>query len=226
MEHKILLVGSEKGGVGKTTTAVNLAIMRAKAGKPVLLVDADKQGSASMWCSLRAEGDYGPPLVCVQKLGKIGLDLVQLREHYEVIVDAGGADSVELRQGIAVADHWIIPVRAGQLDLFSMAKMSQLLSDVRERVGRGPLTQVLLNAVSPTTSEAVEAREYLADAEDMQVLGAVLVDRVAMRRAVMSGCGVLELAGKQANTAANTELIQLYTEIFGEPYVPVEAKTA
>lgn len=219
MGNRIILVGSEKGGVGKTTIAFNLAVMRVKAGKPVLLIDADKQASSSMYASLRAEGDYQPPLMCVQKSGKIGLDLVQFRSNYEVIVDAGGADSIELRQGIAVADFWIIPVRLGQLDLFPMAKMRQLMTEVEERIGRIPTTRVVLNAVSPTTKEAEEARERLAeDSPETPVLTAQLGDRVAVRRAVMTGCGVIELEGRNANATAEDEFKELYAEIFGEPY--------
>ena len=50
----IVLIGGEKGGTGKTTLATNLAQMRAARGHDVLLVDTDKQESASSWASLRA----------------------------------------------------------------------------------------------------------------------------------------------------------------------------
>ena len=49
----IILVGGEKGGTGKTTLATNLAQMRASAGKDVLLIDSDKQESASSWAGQR-----------------------------------------------------------------------------------------------------------------------------------------------------------------------------
>lgn len=218
VSNRIYLVGSEKGGVGKTTIAFNLAVLRVKAGYSVLLVDADKQASSAMWASLRTEAGNQPPLVCVQKQFKIGSDLLQLKENYEVIVDAGGADSVELRQAIAVADIWLIPVRPGQLDLFSMAKMSKLLAEVEERVGRVPSTFVALNAVSPSTKEADEARELLTENEKMPVMKAQMVDRVAMRRAVMAGCGVTELTGKSASEPAAAEMLALYAEVFGEAY--------
>jgi chromosome partitioning protein len=54
----LVLIGGEKGGVGKTTLTLNLATMRARAGKDVLLVDADKQASANLWAgySSRSEG--------------------------------------------------------------------------------------------------------------------------------------------------------------------------
>jgi len=217
--HKILLVGSEKGGVGKTSIALNLSVMRARAGHPVLLVDADKQASAAMWCSLRSEGGFMPPLVCVQKLGRIGADLVQLSENYEICVDAGGSDSVELRHSIAVADIWLMPERVGQLDLFVMAKMAQILTDIKERMGRSPSVHILLNAVPPSTKEAEEAREALTEFEDFPVLDSMLVERVTMRRAVRLGCAVVELTGKNLNPACVQELMQVYEEIYGEPYV-------
>lgn len=218
MKNRIYLVGSEKGGVGKTSLSFNLAVLRVKAGHQVLLVDADKQASSAMWASLRTEAGYQPPLVCVQKLGKIGNDLLELKRNYEVIVDAGGADSQELRQGIAVADLWIIPVKPSQLDLFSMAKMNQLMQEVEERVGRSPETFVVLNAISPSTKEAEESRTLLEENPNMPVLAAQIVDRVAMRRAVMSGCGVTELAGKSGSESANAEMLALYSEVFGEPF--------
>lgn len=218
MGNRILLVGSEKGGVGKTTLAFNLAVLRVKAGKPVLLVDTDRQASSSMWASLRAEAGLEPPLVCVQKHGKVGYDLVQLKASYEVIVDAGGQDSVELRQAIAVADQWLIPVKPSQLDLFSMAKMRQLKADIEERAERSPDTRVVLNAVSSSTTEGEEARAVLADDEALPLMACQLTDRVAMRRAVMAGCAVTELTGKSASEPANTELLNLYEELFGEPF--------
>ena len=50
----ILTVGNVKGGVGKTTLAVNIAIARALAGRDVLLVDGDEQGTAAAFTDLRA----------------------------------------------------------------------------------------------------------------------------------------------------------------------------
>lgn len=219
MDNRIYLVGSEKGGVGKTSTAFNLAVLRAKAGYQTMLIDADKQDSATAWASMRAEGGFTPPLICVQKRGKMGLDLVQLRTNYEVIVDAGGVDSIELRQGIGVADRWIIPVSVGQLDLFSLAKMAQLLNEVHERIGHRPDTNLFLNAVPASTTEGEEARAMIAENETLpRLLNAQLGDRVAMRRAVVFGCGVTELTGKNANGTATAEILALYEEVFGEAY--------
>jgi chromosome partitioning protein len=222
MTNRIYLIGSEKGGVGKTSIAFNLAILRATAGYPTLLVDADKQTSSAIWASVRADNGYKPFFICVQKLGKIGNDLLELKRNYEVIVDAGGTDSQELRQGIAVADRWIIPVRPSQLDLFSMSKMYRLMDEVKERVGRGPDTSIVLNAVAPSTTEGEECRALLEEDPKVPVMQTKLIDLVAMRRAVMAGCGVTELTGKKRSDSANQQMIAFYEEVFGEPFVAVE----
>ena len=51
----ILAVGNTKGGVGKTTLAVNLAVALALAGRDLLLVDGDEQGTALTFTQLRTE---------------------------------------------------------------------------------------------------------------------------------------------------------------------------
>ena len=47
----IVLFGGEKGGTGKTTLATNMAAMLALQGKDVLLLDTDRQGTASFWAT-------------------------------------------------------------------------------------------------------------------------------------------------------------------------------
>lgn len=95
----LVLVANEKGGVGKTTIAVNLAAMCVLAGKETLLVDTDKQESASAWAGVRHENEVEPTVTCVAKTGKVGYDLAKLKEKFDVvIVDAGGRDSIEMRQ--------------------------------------------------------------------------------------------------------------------------------
>ena len=67
----IILIGSQKGGPGKTTIAVNLAVEFARQGKDVVLVDADSQRSAARWHADREEQGHTPRIACVEKLGSI-----------------------------------------------------------------------------------------------------------------------------------------------------------
>ena len=61
----ILLVGGEKGGAGKTTIAVNLAAMRPRQERDVLLVDTDLRGSASYWTQVRDEASISPRVASI-----------------------------------------------------------------------------------------------------------------------------------------------------------------
>ncbi len=66
----IVLFGGEKGGTGKTTLATNMAAMLALQGKDVLLLDTDRQGTASFGATVREDTKIEPRIACVQKIGK------------------------------------------------------------------------------------------------------------------------------------------------------------
>ena len=65
----IVTVGNTKGGVGKTTLALNLAIVRARAGRDVWLIDGDRQGTAQIAVSIRAEA--GSARHCMRHLSRL-----------------------------------------------------------------------------------------------------------------------------------------------------------
>lgn len=231
----IILVGSEKGGTGKTTIAVNLAAMCALAGKETLLVDTDRQESASTWAAARAmtRADAKQPLdiTCVAKSGKVGYDLQQLAPKFDVvIVDAGGRDSVELRQALAVCDTLLIPVRPSQFDTWSLDKMATLIKEITEKIEQPIDARVLLNAThtNPSVREADEVRMLLAQdyADSLKVMVSQVGDRISYRRAARDGLGVTELARQNADGAAVEEIQRVYKEIFNEKWTAAAQKPA
>ena len=66
-QTRILTVSNQKGGVGKTTTTVNLAAALARAGMQVLVVDIDPQGNASTALAIPAQCRCGQRLRCLDR---------------------------------------------------------------------------------------------------------------------------------------------------------------
>lgn len=218
----LILVANEKGGVGKTTIAVNLAAMCVLAGKETLLVDTDKQESASAWAGVRHENEVEPTVTCVAKTGKVGYDLAKLKEKFDVvIVDAGGRDSIEMRQAMAVCDTALIPIKPAQFDVWSLSRMAQLIRDVAEKTDAPVNAFAFINGASPNpvVRETQEVKDALRDyVEIFPTLETVITERIAFRKAAREGQGVTELPANLTDPKANLELMQLYQEVFNEPW--------
>lgn len=212
----IILIGGEKGGTGKTTLAIHLAARRTALGHDVLLVDTDKQGSASSWCAIRDEEGKNARVACVQKFGKtLAADIRAMATKYrDIIVDAGGRDSVELRAAMTVADALYIPIQASQFDVWTLDQMNSLVEQagvINERLK----AFAVLNRASPNPSvrEAQDAQAALADYEHLRPAAVVVRDRIAFRKAAREGCTVEELA--ERDTKAVGEITVFYEEVFG-----------
>jgi len=72
--NKIIAIANQKGGVGKTTTSVNLAVGLAKLKKSVLLIDLDPQGNATMGCGINSR--ELEPNACDVLLGEVDINEV------------------------------------------------------------------------------------------------------------------------------------------------------
>lgn len=211
----IVLIGGEKGGTGKTTVATNLAAMRTLAGFDVLLIDSDPQGSANYWAQNRDDTHIQPRVACVQKLGKgLAIEVRDLAQRYQdIIIDAGGRDSVELRSALVVVDKIYIPIQPSQFDVWTLNAMNTLVETAK---GFNPDLQakVVISRAStnPSVQESEETRKLLADFPHLVALDLVVRDRIAYRKAAKEGASVTELKPKEVK--ANEEMTALYNEIF------------
>ena len=209
----IVLIGSQKGGCGKSTTAVNICAQLAKNGHDVVLVDADRQCTAANWAMDRADNQALPTVHCVQKYENIRDTLLDLDKRYEyVIVDAAGRDSRELRTGMTAAHVLIVPFRPSQPDLDTLPKMQEVIIQAKdlnpELVVHGILTMAPTN---PVVNEVAEAYEYLKDYPEIQLLDtAIIRDRKVYRDAMSEGMGVIEMR----NPKAADEIESLVREVF------------
>lgn len=208
----ILLVGGEKGGSGKSTLATNVAVWLSLQGKDVLLLDADRQGTAAMWATERASHEDWPAVQCVQRYGNLFPAVKDLAKRYdEVVIDAGGRDSEELRTAMAVANNLYTPLRASQADLWTAEHMNQLLTLARALNPKLKAHAVLSIApTNPRITEAREAAEMLIDFRELCLSKAIVRDRKVFRDAMLDGRGVMELTDEKAREEIETLAREIY----------------
>lgn len=211
----IVLIGGEKGGTGKTTIATNLVAMRTKDGHDILLVDTDKQGSASAWSDIRDIKNTDIRVPNIQKFGSnLASDIQDLKTRYEdVIIDAGGRDSVELRAAMTIAEKMYVPVQASQFDIWTLSIINDLIAQAK---GFNPYLapKVLINraATNPAVNEVEEAKEVFGDFENLELSRHILKERISYRKAAKSGLSVVEL--DKPDSKAINEITALYKEVF------------
>ena len=126
----IVTVLAEKGGTGKTMVATNLAGMRAGAGRRVLLVDADRQGSSERWTNLRAASGL-PHVECVPLYGGALSRYLRNRisGYDDVVIDVGAGDSDEMSTALSASDCAVVPVRPTAADVWTMTLMDSRIGE-------------------------------------------------------------------------------------------------
>ena len=127
----ILGVLQQKGGVGKTTLALNLAAAYAREGLKVLLVDTDPQGSAMAWSSVRE----AKPIFAVVGMAKPTLhkELPAVAADYDLVVIDGAPRVNELaRSAILASDYVLIPVQPSPFDVWSCAEIVALVTEAQQ----------------------------------------------------------------------------------------------
>jgi chromosome partitioning protein len=214
----IVLIASEKGGTGKTTIATNLAAMRAQEGIEVLLIDTDPQGSASYWSNVRDESGNVYPIFCTQKFGAIDAEVRKLASKFEdIIIDAGGRDSKELRTATLVSHKLYVPVQSSQFDIWSIAEMERIVSRAKD-FNPELNAKVLINRASsnPQVKETDEAQQIMQELEALELSPHKIIERIAFRRAAKLGVAVNELNGKNKDPKAINDITAVYQELFND----------
>lgn len=209
---KAIAVISRKGGAGKTTVAVNLALAAHARGDRVLLVDSDPQRSASH--CLKARTKSGPVVREAQagKLYQIGVSA--RRDGFDLmIIDTPAQPDADVAQAANTADLCLIACRPTFLDIAAVLQSAEMMGRLNRR-GAVVLTQApppRSMFVSPTVRRATAALELTG----LPLLG-VISARVACQQSLAYGLSAFE-AG---SIAAGGEFQQLWRAVedeLGEP---------
>ena len=209
----ILAVGNIKGGVGKTTLAVNLAIIRAAAGQDVLLVDGDEQRTALTFTDLRTEQLGQPGYTAVSLQGAaLRTQVRQLAGKYnDIVIDVGGRDTGCLRAALTVTETLLIPVQPRSFDIWAVDQMAELVAEARE-INDNLRAVVVLNAADAQGGQRGRRRRT-PNMPGLELLPILIGRRKAFPNAVAAGRAVTEYTPKDPKAIEEiTDLVnQLYS---------------
>lgn len=202
---KVLAILSEKGGAGKTTVAVHLAVAAQLAGLDTAIIDLDPQGSAADWSDRRASAPEAvaiPPVRLEKLLADLrgnGADLV--------VIDTGRDSNNAGYTAAQAADFVLVPCRAGGFDFQALSRTLDMCKLARKR------PWLLLNGMRPGATKAEkDAREALTgDTHDIAPV--VLHDRATYRAASITTRTAQE---SEPDSTASAEITALFQWISGQ----------
>lgn len=212
----VFSICNEKGGSGKTTLAVNLAIKLSEQGK-CLVIDLDPQKSVSAFLSFRE--DENLPFDFKNSNSKELQELIkQAKKSYaNIVIDTGGRDSAEMRSAMIYSNVCVIPTIPNGLDVVVLQKM---LGYLKEAKGINPNLKGIICVTKATTNPFLryktrEFKDFIAgrnNNKDFFLLENIIYEREALKEAILQGRGIIEEGIKNAKRAKE-DFLKVYDEI-------------
>jgi chromosome partitioning protein len=189
---RTIAVIARKGGSGKTTVAVHIAIAAHLRGRRTLLADADPQRSSSH--VLRGRRGAGPEVIETSGVDLCSEQMSALRRAFEALVidTAAGAED-ELAHAIVLADLSLLVIRPTFLDFAAAIRTADVLRRLKKPamivLNQAPVSRA--GAEPPLVKKAHEALRLMR----LPVAPTILRSRIAYQQALESGCSAEELDG-------------------------------
>lgn len=210
----IIVTGGIKGGSGKTTIATHLAVMRAQSGADVLLIDADDQETSFDFSTLRSSLDSKFPEYTYIKLSGKALrsEILKMKGKYDdIIVDAGGRDTINQRAALTTADKLLVPFVPRSFDLWTLDNVASIVQEIKQ-INPSIEAFAFLNRADSRGYDNEEAQDMIKENENLMTLPVMICNRKAFGNAAAEGKAVNEL--KALDRKAMSEIENLYKCIF------------
>jgi chromosome partitioning protein len=210
----IVAFAGQKGGVGKSTTAVCLAVAALERGSRVLLVDADPQGTVRTWGEVAAERRRPAPTVIAMgaSMHKPG-QLAALAAGYDMtFIDCPPRHGEVQRSALMVADMVVLPCGASAADAWALATSLEVVREARA-MREELVAFVLITRKQGRTAIGKAARKVL-ESTGLPVLDTELGSRIAYQEALACGQGITSYSVRDAGTREIFDLLDELGRVF------------
>ncbi len=210
----IINLSHQKGGVGKSTLAYNIADGFRNLGFRVKLLDMDIQNSCMGLNRLRdkAFGDI-EKVTNEARLVEIINDS-SLDEFEVLVIDTGGFDLALSRLAMVGADINLTPVSDRVTELLGLVqKYSKILHEIESDGRNSVLSYTLLNRVHPLATQFEHIEEIVKQSSQMRMMKSVIRERSIYDKSMIQGESVFEAKELKGHKSAKDEILSLCYEL-------------
>jgi chromosome partitioning protein len=186
----VTVIGSLKGGSGKSTVTFNLAVWLAMAEVKVLVIDGDPQATLSDVAEVRAEEKFSPS---IDVKGPAALSKKAIDNAEETLIDIGMASMDTVRQALLLADRVVVPVPPSQADIWSTQRFIQYVQSVAGEQSPDIFGFINRGDTHHAVRETNEAAAALVSLPGIRFMKPRLSQRTVYRRSFSEGLAVFEL---------------------------------
>jgi len=206
----IISLVNQKGGVGKTTLAINIGIGMARRNFKVGFLDTDPQGTASQWQSI--EGNLAFEVKRhPSRVSSEDLMMEASQNHSLLFIDTPPAMGEITFSVLELSDLAIVPLAPSVLDIWSSRNTIQMIEEAK-KVNPKLEGKLLVSRKIPRTRLGRDGREAIA-ALEMDVFKTEISQRIAYVESMIAGVSVFQYA---PSSEASKEIENLCEEIVQE----------